>query len=369
MHFLFIEPFCGGSHKDFAEGLVAASRHRIELVTLPARFWKWRMRGAALHFARKVQGFDRYDGLIATDLMSLADLKALVGPSLPPVLVYFHENQLTYPLAPGEAVDYQFGFTDITTGLAADRILFNSRFHFDAFFDELPKFIRRMPEYRPMWAAGQIRKKAGVLYPGCRFPAAGHKRSDGTGTSGPPLVLWNHRWEFDKDPDAFFAALAAVEEKGCDFRLAILGENFQAVPKAFHAARKRFRDRIVHYGYEPDRVRYDRWLKQSEVVVSTALQENFGISVVEAVRRGCLPLVPNRLAYPEVLPEESHPHCLYDGPEDLVQKLIRMLVGFEEKEALRESLSAAMTRFSWDSVVEDYDAELSRLVAEHEVRI
>jgi glycosyltransferase involved in cell wall biosynthesis len=36
-----LEPFFGGSHKDFAQGLVSHSRHKIDSVTLPARFWKW----------------------------------------------------------------------------------------------------------------------------------------------------------------------------------------------------------------------------------------------------------------------------------------------------------------------------------------
>ncbi|MCK5007550.1 MAG: DUF3524 domain-containing protein, partial [Spirochaetales bacterium] len=48
--FLFLEPFYGGSHREFAEGWQQSSRHTLELHTLPARFWKWRMRGAALYF-------------------------------------------------------------------------------------------------------------------------------------------------------------------------------------------------------------------------------------------------------------------------------------------------------------------------------
>jgi hypothetical protein len=107
-------------------------------VTLPARFWKWRMRGAALHFVRTIDDLSAYDGIITSGLMSLSDFTALYGGRRPPTLVYFHENQLTYPLAPGERMDMQFGFTDITTALCADRILFNSRFHFDQFFTRFP---------------------------------------------------------------------------------------------------------------------------------------------------------------------------------------------------------------------------------------
>lgn len=74
-------------------------------------------------------------------------------------------------LAPGEHMDYQFGFTDITTALVAERILFNSKTHRDAFFTHLPGFLSMMPERRPLWLVNQLREKAGVLYPGCRFPA------------------------------------------------------------------------------------------------------------------------------------------------------------------------------------------------------
>ena len=98
LKFLFLESFFGGSHREFAEGLISNSRHGIDLVTLPARYWKWRMRGAALYFIKKISSLVKYDGLITTDLMSLSDFKALAGRNCPPTLVYLHENQFTYPL-------------------------------------------------------------------------------------------------------------------------------------------------------------------------------------------------------------------------------------------------------------------------------
>ena len=48
---LLLSPYHGGSHRAFAEGLAAASRHELTILSLPARFWKWRMRGAALLLA------------------------------------------------------------------------------------------------------------------------------------------------------------------------------------------------------------------------------------------------------------------------------------------------------------------------------
>ena len=359
MHLLFLEPFFGGSHRDFAEGLAAHSRHAIHLITLPSRFWKWRMRGAALYFIQKIPNLQSYDGLITTDLMSLSDFKALAGGRCPPALVYFHENQLTYPLAPGEAMDYQFGFTDITTCLAADRILFNSQTHFDAFFSALPGFLNRMPEYRPHWVKAEIRSKSAVCYPGCEFPETGDLDRDSG--PGPPLIVWNHRWEFDKNPETFFHALDQALEKGFEFRLALLGENFQTQPKAFVAAQDRYGERIVQYGYVASRTEYENWLSQGDVIISTATQENFGISVVEAVRHGCIPLLPDRLAYPEVLPQQYHADFLYNDEKDLVDKLCRVLAGPSGFQPAVKALSVQMGRFAWSRMIDEYDAELERL--------
>jgi len=373
---LFLNPFHGGSHRAFAEGWVRRSRHEITLVTMPARFWKWRMRGAALHFVRKVENPAAYDALVVTDLMSLSDLKALWGVDCPPALAYFHENQLSYPLPPGEAIDYQFGFTDVTTGLAAARVLFNSRFQHDAFFGSLPGFIRMMPEYNPAWVVEAIRARAGVLHPGCEFPAgppdlrppdaAAPPAGVAPPPGGAPLVIWNHRWEFDKDPPAFFAALDAVLARGVEFRLALLGENFQVVPKEFIAARERYGPRVVQYGWVETRADYLDWLRRGRVVVSTAIQENFGMSIVEAIRMGCHPLLPNRLSYPEILPREFHAHGLYAGPEDLVERLAALLAPgtaatAKTADALRRRLAEAMGVYAWDSVVAAFDAEIEAI--------
>jgi glycosyltransferase involved in cell wall biosynthesis len=361
LKFLFLEPFYGGSHREFAKGLVSHSQHDIDLVTLPARFWKWRMRGAALYFIKKVPSLESYDGVLTSGLMSLSDFKALSNGTCPPALTYFHETQLTYPLAPGEHMDYQFGFTDMTTALAADRILFNSQTHLNTFFTRLPGFLKMMPEYQPLWLVDNIRAKADFLYPGCRFPADTIPGAEAS-REFPPLIIWNHRWEFDKCPDQFFDALDAVLASGANFHLALLGENFQAVPKAFERARQRYVQQIVQYGYVQSREEYIRWLQRGSIVISTARQENFGIAVVEAIRFGCVPLLPNRLAYPEIIPQQFHSVVLYEDAGDLVQKLTRLITHYAEFKELRGQLSAHMGKFAWQNLIDRYDEELKALV-------
>ncbi|MBU2488843.1 MAG: DUF3524 domain-containing protein [Proteobacteria bacterium] len=362
MKILFLEPFFGGSHRDFALGYAESSGHEIVLATLPARFWKWRMRGAALHFFREIESLSPFDAILATDLMGVADFRALFsmrGP-VPPIFLYIHENQLTYPLAPGESLDVHFGFTDITSALAADRLAFNSATHRDAFLAALPGFINQMPEFLPTWVPGAVAKKSSVLTPGCRFdpgplPLAPLPK-------GPPLVIWNHRWEFDKNPGDFFAALYALADQGLDFHVALLGENFQFVPKPFLDARERLGDRVAAYGHEPSREQYLQWLRQGTVVVSTANQENFGISVVEAVRAGCLPLLPRRLSYPEILPEAFHDGFLYDSQVELTEKLAGILTNPRAFARARQELSEAMEVHSWKLRAPEFDAAMEGMV-------
>jgi glycosyltransferase involved in cell wall biosynthesis len=218
-----------------------------------------------------------------------------------------------------------------------------------------------MPEYRPLWLVDQIRAKAGVLYPGCRFPAGSIPVAD-TPRKFPPLIIWNHRWEFDKSPDQFFQALDAALANGAEFLLALLGENFQAVPKAFERARVRYGKRIVQYGYVQSREEYMRWLKRGAIVISTARQENFGIAVVEAIRFGCVPLLPDRVAYPEIIPPQYHSAVLYKDTDDLVYKLTLLITHYAEYQELRGRLSNHMGKFAWQNLIDRYDKELERLV-------
>jgi glycosyltransferase involved in cell wall biosynthesis len=350
---LFIEAFSGGSHEAFAKGLAAHTRHHMDLVSLPARFWKWRMRGAALYLAPRISDIAKYDLVISSSMMSLSDFSVLMGRAMPPALLYFHENQLTYPLPDGAPRDMQFGFTDISSALAASRVCFNSAFHRDQFFRELPGFIRKMPEYYPDWVADAIRGKSLIRYPGVDLPCGA--LTTPSDEKAPPLIIWNHRWEFDKDPEAFFGALKTVAERGIAFRLAILGENFQACPQVFINAREDFSDQIVAYGYERDRSVYWKLLSAGRLVVSTAIQENFGISVVEAVHCGCLPLLPRRLAYPEVIPADYHDVCLYDDRSELADKLCRLLAPGAVQTETRQALSAAMSTYSWPTLINGYD--------------
>jgi glycosyltransferase involved in cell wall biosynthesis len=353
---LFLEPFFGGSHQDFATGFAAHSRHDITLLTLAPLYWRWRMRAASLHFLQQIKQVTDYDLVFATDMMDVAQFKALAGPDCPPLVLYFHENQMSYPLsarARQRKPDMDAGLININSALAADQIWFNSQFHLSAFLKEVRHLIKQMPAPRPKNRVDQIQKNARVVYPGCRFPSTPDTLASDTQT--PPLIIWNHRWEYDKQPDLFFKVLVRLKKRGILFALAVLGEKYDLYPAVFDQARERLAKEMVAFGYEPSRSVYEAWLKKGRVVVSTAIQENFGISVVEAVRFGCFPLLPCRLSYPELVPEKRHPDVFFRTENQLVEKLSFHLQHPGTCVDERNELSRHMQAFSWEIRVIEFD--------------
>jgi glycosyltransferase involved in cell wall biosynthesis len=224
------------------------------------------MQGGAVSLARQaarmVAEMDEQPDLILTsDMLNMPVFLTLAGPwaADTPVALYFHENQLTYPLQGGEKRDLHYGFINFVSALGADRIFFNSAYHLEAFLDELPRLLKHFPDYNELGTPREIQAKAEVLPLGldlARLDAHRSKRP----TTGRPLILWNHRWEYDKDPESFFQAVYALEAEGIDFGLVLLGESFRNRPDEFLLARQRLPDRIIHFGYAEDASAYAQLL-------------------------------------------------------------------------------------------------------------
>lgn len=362
MQVLLIAPYFGGSHRAWAEGYAAHSRHQVELVTLPARFWKWRMQGGAVTLAEKVRQRDiQPDVLLTTDMLNLPAFLGLTRDHLAdvPVAFYCHENQLTYPCPPGETRDLTYGMINWLSMLAAERVYFNSAYHRDDFFDELPRVLKHFPDYTHLHRIPEVTTKASVLPVGCDLARLDPARGE-TRPAAAPLILWNQRWEYDKDPRTFFRALDALAAEGVDFRVALAGANVRQEPEEFEAARERLGERVVHFGRaKPGK--YHRLLWRADVVASTAIHEFFGIAVVEAIYCGCFPVLPRRLSYPEILPTAHHDRCLYDDFDGLVERLRWALTQPESARQVAEALRPAVARFDWSELALQYDEVLASL--------
>ena len=357
MKILTLEPYYGGSHKAFLDGWQNISSHKFTLLTLEPYKWKWRMRHSAITFADKLKtpaaAGEKWDVIFCSDMLNLAEFLSLAPEAIRklPAIFYFHENQLTYPVRFESERDYQFAMTNMTSALAAKQVWFNSAFHRESFLGALEIFLRKMPDHQPTEAVGRIRKKSAVRPPGVYKIGARKNR-----IPAPLRILWAGRWEHDKNPEDFFKALQIIKSKGIDFRLSVIGQQFRDVPVVFESAQKQFAEHIDRWGYQAERADYEKALTEADVFVSTANHEFFGISAVEAALAGARPLLPNRLAYPEILGLAENKQAAkfyYDGSAgDLADKLSVLAERINDEDLWnRDSRTAVklVERFEWSN--------------------
>jgi glycosyltransferase involved in cell wall biosynthesis len=368
MKIVIIEPFLTGSHASWAMEYAEHSSHDVSVLGLEGRHWKWRMHGGAVTLARLFAegGYDP-DLIVATDMLDLTAFLALTREMTAdtPTAVYFHENQLTYPWSEKDRDlarerDVHYCFINYVSALAADAVLFNSEYHLNTFLDGLEPFLNAFPDHQETCTVEAIRTRSSVLPLGLdlrRFDAYRAGRDSGQR----PLLLWNHRWEYDKNPEEFFRAITAIERQGLDFDLAILGESFDVEPAVFRETASRLGERILQIGYVESFAEYAGWLYRADILPVTSIHDFFGASVVQAIYCDCYPLLPRRLAYPEHVPPERHGDHLYDNFGDLVAMLADRIehIGDTRMTETRSFVAG----YDWETMAPRYDGVFQAVAA------
>ena len=322
---LALEPYYGGSHRAVLDGLVAhidaewdtahAARAQVEVAHAGRGDHHGRTGALSVGSAR------RFDLVFASTFVNLAEWRGLVGSRLAsvPAIVYFHENQLVYPNRHTAEWDFQFPLTNITSALSAERCLFNTRV-----------------ESGPLPG-----RDSGLPRPVPRSSTQTGRRDDRREVRGPPPAL-RSRGLRRRTGDA-----GAAMPRSCGRT----GGSTTRIPRSSSPRLERSLPR-VSTSRSPSRARHSRTsrsrscaprrssatgscisasprpepstrglLASSDVAVSTAINEFFGIAMIEAAYAGCFPLVPDRLAYPEIYPAQMR----YGSSEQLVA-LLRSLV-------------------------------------------
>jgi glycosyltransferase involved in cell wall biosynthesis len=180
-----------------------------------------------------------------------------------------------------------------------------------------------------------------------------------------PVLLWNQRWAFDKNPEGLLNLLTGLDASGVDFHLIVTGRAAGRTPDPLRAIRTRFQDRLLHMGFVEDIDVYTELLHRADIVVSTAHHEFFGLAVMEAIRCGCHPVLPNRLSYPELIPERLHDPLLhaptlYDTPDDALTLCTTLLDGTARPLPPR-TLHAIPDRFDWSTRAPVFDDAFAAL--------
>ena len=376
LRILTLEPYAGDSHMVFLNGLSRHSRHQWQIVTLPARHWKWRMRSAPLALipgARDaIKAWDSVDAIFCSDMLDLPTFlgfaardptlreKLVPGDGAPPIICYFHENQWTYPTSPDARPDHHFGYTNILSALASDACWFNSSFHLESFLKASQEFVRRMPDSVAIHDLDSMRERCVVIPPGFPDLAIPHDDPDDQPqrrSDTPIRIGWTCRWEYDKRPDRFADLLDLLKKRSVAFELILLGQRHgRDTSESLVRIRDAHGTHIIHDGYAESSQEYAQWLSQMDVVVSTADHEFFGIGICEAAWAGAVPVVPNRLSYVEILPEPFRYESLAEAAERIEQLMDRPM-----RRQQRSAARLAVKPLRQSTLVPKVDAEMARL--------
>jgi glycosyltransferase involved in cell wall biosynthesis len=360
MKIALLEPFFTGSHKQWAEQLSQYSSHEIRIFALPGKFWKWRMHIGAVNLARRTNWNAAFqdgspDMFLATSMLDVSTFRSLLQPEHRsiPIGMYFHENQLSYPWSPTDpdptiGRDNHYGFIQFTSALAADKLWFNSAYHRDSFLKALPDFLRQFPDEQPLELIDTIEAKSEVLHLGLDLPVFSPVASDS------PIFLWNHRWEYDKNPELFFESLIELAKQGLDFKLIVVGEQFEKAPPIFVRAKSALADKILHWGYCQDLIDYHAQLQRATHLPVTSNQDFFGISVVEAIAAGVTPILPRDLAYPEHVGDVG---CFYQRTQ-----FIEALKASFRNTLERKTYRIDIEKYDWKNQIDLYDRAFGRLL-------
>ena len=377
---LLLSGYDAASHRYWRNSLVnGLEEFDWTEIALPDRYFSWRVRGNSLTFAFQHKEIlaRSYDCLIATSMVDLASLRGFV-PQLAeiPNILYFHENQFDYPAAGSASAKttaqntVNAQLTSIYALLCADNVLFNSKYNQRTFFNGAENLLEKLPDGIPNKLLTAIKQKSQVLPVAISASSiVASKKSnhrDKFSSDHPLQIVWNHRWEYDKQPEVFFDAMILLKQQGFPFRLNVLGQSFRQKPSCFHDAEQLLKDEIQTWGFQPKQDYY-RILAEADIVISTARHDFQGLSMLEAIYSGCIPVAPNRVAYPEYIQDNN----LYQVGDNIdeAQSLYQKLLAICKTESVFESQKESVVAYLDSHLLKAYRQTILASIKQYNYRV
>lgn len=349
---LFIEPYYGGSHKSWFEQLQHYSEHSYKSLTLPGKHWKWRMHSSGSIFSDQVNKLNSedFDLILCSEFLSINRFRGELKGAWRdiPIICYFHENQILYPWSQHDKESaYErnliYVYHNLENLRAADKLVFNSNFHLNSLLEELPKVLKGFPSPKPVFDLEGIKQKSTVLPPGIEDEII---LSSERSKQSPPLILWNHRWDEDKNPKEFFRLIQKLRESSFDFRLALLG-NYSNSP--YKETIERLPQELIAYAGFQSREDYKKILNEAAITPITSHHDFFGISAVESILTGSLVIPPNRMAYHEHFEKSEYDKLTFNHNDELVERVLNY-----QNYSIVKSQDYCQ-RYLWSRLIKDYD--------------
>lgn len=254
---------------------------------------------------------------------------------------------------------------NLYSALAADTVVFNSEYNYASFIAGVSALLQKLPDFVPAGIVDQLKRHSRVLPVPLEDECFQQQRLV---SKGPLHIVWNHRWEYDKGPERLLRLVELLLDQQQDFSLSVVGESFRQQPAAFDQIQRAFASQshasLKHSAFIDDVEAYRQLLASADVVLSTAVHDFQGLSVIEAVAAGCIPLLPDRLCYPNWFPAAYLYASFPDDPDREARGLLeRVLTMLHNKKVGKLLTVPEVENFSWGALKPAYQRLLSDVVA------
>lgn len=154
-------------------------------------------------------------------------------------------------------------------------------------------------------------------------------------------VLWNHMWRPDKGTYEAFSIIKSLAKKHPKVEFWIgQTDTWDTRPEALNFKQKclsiletfQNMDNVKFFKRIKDQKEYWSWVSQADIGFSTALQEGFGLSMLEQEMAGIACVVPNSEVYPEI-----HTGCLIVDYNELENGLEMLISNPESRKSIAQS--------------------------------
>ncbi len=349
MKCLLLSGYDADSHIEWREQLVellAQLGHQCDVLAAPPRHFSWRVRSNGLWLSQRVESFD-YELIIATSMVELTSFKAL-RPELAktPTVLYFHENQFAYPDTEDMYNRVHIQLSSIMSALAADCLLFNSHYNRDSFLRGARQLAKKVPDTLDRTHIDRLSERSEVI------PIAIDEswRQQNTASPDTRLIIWPHRWEFDKGL-ALMAAVLDGAKNYPDLSFVVCGQQFKKTPDYFVEAVERCeaRGQILAKGHQP-LIEFKRLLALANIVLSTSDHEFQGLSMLRGMAAGCMAVAPDDLVYPDYVAAIGR-YPRQENVKDTADKVLERLAGPVEKGQVPRLYDVDQIQQAWSRVI------------------
>ncbi|MDD2498333.1 MAG: glycosyltransferase [Desulfitobacteriaceae bacterium] len=159
-------------------------------------------------------------------------------------------------------------------------------------------------------------------------------------------VVFPHRLNADKGIEDFIKIVSQMNE----LEFVVTSPQKETVIKHNKYYKELIRYKNVRFILGQSGEQHIKTLASAKIVLSCARQENFGYGIMKAVLNGCIPVLPNRLCYPEFFENMF----LYGDLDEAVDKIRLFVKSPNEVKKLLVSSRKQISGFSFSGILEDF---------------